>query len=68
MSKFSMTCSCGTVVGPVDAATREEAVGMIKGLMNEGAIAAHMAEKHAGEPVPPVSQVHAQIEQGTVAA
>lgn len=67
MQKFSMTCSCGHVLS-VDAATRSEAVGKIKAMMTPQAVAQHMAEKHPGQPVLPVSQVHAMIEQATVAA
>lgn len=62
MPKYSMECSCGTV-STVEAATREEAVAMLKAGMTEDAIAAHMAEKHPGEPVPPVEAAHAMIEQ-----
>ena len=57
-----MTCTCGDVM-TVEAGTRDEAVNKMKGMMNEGAVTAHMAEKHAGEPVPPVSQVHQMIER-----
>lgn len=62
MNKYSMTCSCGDVM-TVEAGSREEAVGKMKGMMNEAAVAAHMAEKHPGEPAMLVDQVHAMIEQ-----
>jgi hypothetical protein len=67
MNKFSMTCSCGDVLN-ADAATREEAVTKIQGMMTQDAINAHFAEKHAGQPVPPMADVHALIATGTVAA
>jgi hypothetical protein len=60
MSEYSMTCSCGDEM-KVEAGTREEAVSMLKGFMTEGAVKAHMAEKHPGEPVPAVKDIHAQI-------
>jgi hypothetical protein len=47
----------------VDAMNREEAVSKFKAMMSEGAIKAHMAEKHPGQPVPTVEQSHAQLEQ-----
>ncbi len=62
MANYSMTCSCGDTMA-VSAATREEAVGKLKGLMTTSAVAQHMTQKHPGQPVPPVSQVHATIEQ-----
>jgi hypothetical protein len=66
MGKFSMTCSCGDVMG-VDASSRQEAVQKIKGMMTAEAVTKHMAEKHPGQPVLAVSQVHAMIEQGVQA-
>ena len=62
-----MTCSCGDVMS-VEAGSQEEAVGKMKGMMNEAAVAAHMTEKHPGEPEMSVAQVHATIEQNLVAA
>jgi hypothetical protein len=67
MSQYSMTCTCGHVIS-VDAADRSAAVQAIQGIMTAEAIAAHMAERHPGQPVPPVSQVHAMIEMGVTAA
>lgn len=61
--KYSMTCSCGDTM-TVDAASREDAVGQIKMQMTEDEVAKHMLSKHPGDPIPPVSQVHAMIEQG----
>ncbi len=63
MGSFSMTCTCGHVM-KTDASTKEEAVRKIKAMMSPGAIAQHMAERHPGQPVLPVAQVHAMIEQG----
>lgn len=62
-----MTCSCGDVM-TVEAGSREEAVGKMKGMMDETAVAAHMSEKHPGEPMMSVAQVHAMIEQGLAVA
>lgn len=67
MNKFSMTCSCGDVMN-ADAATKEEAVAEIQGMMTQDAIDKHMAEKHPGEPVMSVEQCHAMIEQQVKAA
>ena len=52
----------------VDAADRDGAVAQFKGMMDEAGIAAHMQEKHPGEPVIPVSACHAMIERDVVAA
>ncbi len=62
--KFSMKCTCGHVV-TVDADNMEGAVEKIQGIMTEDAIAAHMAEKHAGEPVPSKEQSDANIAKMT---
>lgn len=62
METFSMTCSCGDTM-TVDAATRQEAAQKLKAIMTPDAVARHMAERHAGQPVLPLSQVHAMIEQ-----
>lgn len=64
MKKYSMTCSCGDVM-TVDAASREEAVEKLKGMMTDEAIKQHMADKHPGVPVMTVEQCHAQIDQDT---
>ena len=52
----------------VDAGDRAEAVSKLKAMMNESAIAAHMQEKHPGQPVMSVSDCHAMIEKDVVAA
>ena len=67
MSAFQMTCWCGHQI-KVDAEDRQEAVSKIQGIMNENAIAAHMKEKHLGEPVPPLADIHRTIDSQTVAA
>jgi len=67
MQHFSMTCSCGDVMG-VDAENREEALVKIKATMNQVAIDAHMAEKHPGQPSMTEAECHAQIERDLVAA
>jgi len=67
MSKFSMTCTCGDTMA-VDAENREGAVAQFKTMMDEKGIAAHMGEKHRGQPVISVADCHAQIERDVVAA
>lgn len=62
---YSMKCSCGDVM-KTNAADRNEAVSKIKAMMSEDAIAKHMAEKHAGQPVQSKADVDMQIEQQTV--
>ena len=62
-----MTCSCGDVMS-ADAATKEEAVAKIQGMMTEVAINQHFAAKHAGQPVPPVADVQTMIAQQTMLA
>jgi len=47
-----------------EAGSRQEAVQKIKDMMTPEAVAQHMAEKHPGEPVLSVEEVHAGIEQG----
>lgn len=56
-----MTCSCGDQMS-IEANNRDEAVTQYKAMMSEHSIAEHFAEKHQGQPVPPVSVVHAMIE------
>ena len=63
--KFSLKCTCGDVM-TVDAASRDEAVAKFKEMMGPDAVAAHFAEKHAGQPVPPMDQVTAMIDSGVV--
>lgn len=57
---YSMTCSCGDVMD-VEADSHEEAVEQLEGYMTADAVAAHFAEKHPGEEVPSVEEVHANI-------
>ena len=64
MNKYTMTCSCGHTMEK-EAATRDEAVMALKADMTEEAIAAHMAEKHAGEPVPSKAEIDGMIEKMT---
>ena len=64
VGQFSMTCTCGHVMS-VEAPSRQGAVQKLKGMMSADAVATHMAERHKGQPVPPVSAVHAMIDQGT---
>ncbi len=60
MNKYSMTCPCGDVMEH-DAASMEDAVAHFKGVMTPDAVAAHFAEKHAGQPVPPMEEIAAGI-------
>jgi len=62
MPKYSIDCSCGSA-NTVEAATREEAIAMLKAGMTEENIAAHMKANHSGEPVPSVEDAQARIEQ-----
>ncbi len=62
MTTFHMMCPCGDEM-KVDAENREEAVTKMKGMMDETAIAAHMQEKHPGQPVMSVADCHAMIEK-----
>ena len=64
MNKYSMTCSCGDPMD-VEAGSLEEAVSKMKEMMTEEVIAKHMSEKHPGEEVPSVQQVHAMVDSGT---
>ncbi len=59
---FSMTCSCGDTM-TVKAVSREKAVRNMKSLLNETKVYEHMAQKHIGDAVPAIEQVHAIIEQ-----
>jgi hypothetical protein len=64
MASYSMTCSCGETMS-VDAPSREDAVKMLQGGMTQDAINSHMADKHKGEAVPTVQQVHGMIAELT---
>ncbi len=59
---YRMTCSCGDVV-TTRAGTREKAVRNMKALLSEAAVYEHMAQKHIGDRIPTIEQVHAVIEQ-----
>ena len=59
-----MTCSCGDVMS-AEAENREEAVSKIKATMTQEAVSSHMAEKHLGEPVSTLEEVHAMVEKTT---
>ncbi len=52
----------------VDAIDRNDAVAQLKAMMTESSIAAHMAEKHPGDPVMSVADCHAMIEKDVIAA
>lgn len=64
---YSMTCSCGDVM-KVKAGTRTEAVDNMKALTNEATVYEHMAQKHIGDAVPTIEQVHSIIEQSLKAS
>jgi uncharacterized short protein YbdD (DUF466 family) len=60
MGNFTMTCTCGDAM-TIEAVSREEAVKKLQGMMTADAVALHMAQKHPGQPVMPVSEAHAMI-------
>lgn len=62
--KYSTKCTCGHRITVV-AQDREEAVVRIKEIMSVGAIAAHMADKHKGDPIPSKEQSDANVAQTT---
>ncbi|KKT81243.1 MAG: hypothetical protein UW79_C0023G0016 [Candidatus Yanofskybacteria bacterium GW2011_GWA2_44_9] len=47
----------------VDALSIEEAVSEMKGMMSPGALAAHMADRHAGENLPTMDKFYESIEK-----
>ena len=56
MATWEMTCSCGDTMR-MDGTTKEEAAdALLSQFMTPEAIQAHMAEKHAGQPVPNTQQ------------
>ena len=64
--KYSLKCTCGDVMS-VDAATKEEAVEKLKGIMTQETIDKHWSEKHPGDSnKPTLEQAHMMIEQNTV--
>ena len=60
MNTYIMTCACGDKMD-VQAATRDEAVKKLQGMMDEGAIKKHMSEKHPNDPVMSVADCHSMI-------
>ncbi len=64
MSDYSMTCSCGDVM-KLEASSREDAIEKLQGMMTADAIKGHMMEKHPGDAIPTVEQIHGQIAQYT---
>lgn len=66
MAQFKMTCTCGDTM-TVEATDRAGAVSQFKAMMDEKGIAAHMSEKHPGQPVISVAECHAMIDQQVVA-
>ena len=52
----------------VEAMDRNEAISKLKGMMGQGAIDAHMKEKHPGKPTMSVAECHAMIEKDVVEA
>jgi hypothetical protein len=66
MTTYQMTCSCGDTMN-IESASREEAVSKLQAMMSVSAIATHMKEKHPGEPLIPVEQIHSMIEKTLIA-
>ena len=64
---YSMTCSCGDVL-TVKGRTRAKAVRHMKALLSEPKLYEHLAQKHIGDSVPTIQQVHAIIEESLKAA
>jgi hypothetical protein len=60
--KYSLSCSCGDIM-TVRGRTRAKAVRSMKSVINEITLYEHMAQKHIGEAVPTIRQVHTAIEQ-----
>ena len=60
--RYSTKCTCGHRITVV-AQDREEAVVSIKQIRSVGAIAAHMLDKHKGDPVPSKGQADANVEE-----
>jgi hypothetical protein len=52
----------------VKAGSRDKAVRNMKSLLNEITMYEHMAQKHIGDAVPTIEQVHSVIEQNLKAA
>ena len=60
--RYSTKCTCGHRITVV-AQNREEAIVKIKEIRSVGAIAAHMLDKHKGDPVPSKEQADAIVEK-----
>ena len=60
--RYSTKCTCGHRITVV-AQDREDAIVKIKEIRSVGAIAAHMLDKHKGDPVPSKEQSDANIEK-----
>ena len=60
MATYEMTCSCGDTMN-IESSTRKEAVWKLHEMMDASTIATHIKEKHPGQPVITVAQVHAMI-------
>lgn len=68
MANWNMTCTCGeTMQGEGD--TAEAAVDMVMStMMTPDGIAQHMADKHAGDPVPTSEQARGMLLASATAA
>jgi len=65
MTTYQMTCSCGDTMN-IESSTRREAVSKLQAMMNASTVATHFKEKHPGQLVIPVAQVHAMIEKSLI--
>lgn len=65
MKKFTATCTCGDKF-TVQGADKKAAMEELKKIMTPEKIAEHMAQKHAGQPVPMPEQAYAMMEQTMV--
>lgn len=61
MAKWQSTCTCGDTMD-VEASSKEEAIDKTMAMMTPDKVAAHMAEKHAGQAVPSQEETRAGIE------
>ena len=55
MAMWQMSCTCGDKM-QMDGETKEQAADKLMEIMNPPAVAAHMAEKHSGAPIPTQEQ------------
>lgn len=68
MASYSMTCTCGETM-TLQAANRDEAVGMFKAGMTQVALDDHMRQFHKPtDAKPTVEQAHAMIDQMVAAS